>query len=53
MPRAELLAMADLLGLSPRLQTDVGHVPVHEVLRALANALADDNLTWLSLVPKE
>jgi hypothetical protein len=53
MPRAELLAMADILGLSPRLQTDVGHIPVHEVLRALANALADDNLTWLSLVPKE
>ena len=52
-PRAELLAMADVLGFRPSLQYDIGKVPVVDVHRALALALADANLVWLSLVPKE
>ena len=52
-PRAEMLAMADVLGFRPSLQYDIGKVPVVDVHRALALALADANLVWLSLLPKK
>lgn len=52
MPRAELLAMADVLRWRGTLQADIGKVPVTEVVRVLQESFADDNLTWLALVPK-
>lgn len=48
-PRADTLAMAHVLGWSATMAIDVGKVPVVLVQRALQTALADDNLTWLSL----
>ncbi|HLU38540.1 MAG TPA: insulinase family protein, partial [Planctomycetota bacterium] len=53
MPRAELLVMADVLGWSAKLAADVGRVPVADVQRALAEALADDNLHWFTLLPEQ
>lgn len=53
MPRAELLAMADVLGWPATIPADIGKVPVPEVMRVLAQALADDNLTWFALTPSE
>lgn len=53
MPRAELLAMADVLGWRASLPADIAKVPVPEVVRVLQQSLADDNLTWFALVPKE
>jgi predicted Zn-dependent peptidase len=52
MPRAELLAMADVLGLRPTLQAEVGKVALADVQRELASALADENLTWFALLPE-
>ncbi|MEZ5965673.1 MAG: hypothetical protein R3F56_17700 [Planctomycetota bacterium] len=53
MPRAELLAMADVLGWPATIPVDLGKVGVSEVVRVLQAALADDKLTWFVLMPKE
>jgi hypothetical protein len=53
MPRAELLVMAEVLGWAPTVPADIGAVGVVDVIAVLQRSLADDNLNWFALVPKE